>query len=240
MQTSPVVLKSTKEFLINCPSDAYLIATQPGLSAADFRSSKAWAMPFLHQTATKDKRIKGRYVVSEVIGKLPEFDMVEFVRSACKKAGKHVTIAELALQPLSSGDRAQRLAANDKTLAAKLNEMTNEKSFTILMMSPPGEPTYEPEFNAALRVAQKRAAEKSVAEKPTTSAAATSTATAVPVKLPLFEKYQFFTPALFMGFLAAAFMMMIVTVGIKGLMSLEVSYGAFEKEMGPAAQKKQQ
>lgn len=108
------------------------------------------------------------------------------------------------------------------------------------MLSPPGEPTYEPEFNAALRVGQKRGVEKAAAEKLFASTSATATATALPVKLPLFEKYQFFTPALFMGFLAAFFMIMIVTVGIKGLMSLEVSYGAFEKEMGPAAQKKQQ
>lgn len=31
----------------------------------------------------------------------------------------------------------------------------------------------------------------------------------------------------------------ILGVGIKALASLEVSYGAFDKEMGPAAQKKQ-
>ena len=32
----------------------------------------------------------------------------------------------------------------------------------------------------------------------------------------------------------------IVTCGIRALASLDVSYGAFSKEMGPAAQKKQQ
>jgi len=31
----------------------------------------------------------------------------------------------------------------------------------------------------------------------------------------------------------------ILTVGIRALGSLEVSYGAFEKEMGPASHKKQ-
>ena len=57
---------------------------------------------------------------------------------------------------------------------------------------------------------------------------------------PLFEKYQFFTPGIFMGLVAAFVMLSIVYIGLAALSSLEVSYGAFEKEMGPAAQKKQQ
>lgn len=43
-----------------------------------------------------------------------------------------------------------------------------------------------------------------------------------------------------MGLLAVIFMGSILTVGIKALSSLQVSYGAFEKDMGPAAHKKQQ
>lgn len=42
-----------------------------------------------------------------------------------------------------------------------------------------------------------------------------------------------------MGLMAMFFMLAILYVGLKALSSLEVSYGAFDKEMGPAAQKKQ-
>jgi len=42
-----------------------------------------------------------------------------------------------------------------------------------------------------------------------------------------------------MGLIAAFVMLSILYVGLQGLSSLEVSYGAFDKEMGPAAQKKQ-
>jgi len=56
----------------------------------------------------------------------------------------------------------------------------------------------------------------------------------------LFERYQFFTPGIFMGFVAGFIMLSILYVGLSALSSLEVSYGAFDKEMGPAAQKKQQ
>lgn len=43
-----------------------------------------------------------------------------------------------------------------------------------------------------------------------------------------------------MGIIVALIILSILGVGLKALSSLEVSYGAFDKEMGPAAQKKQQ
>ena len=58
--------------------------------------------------------------------------------------------------------------------------------------------------------------------------------------LPLFEKYQFFTPGLFMGLLVSFLLLMILYVAISALSSLEVSYAAFDSMNGPAAHKKQQ
>jgi Na+-transporting methylmalonyl-CoA/oxaloacetate decarboxylase gamma subunit len=43
-----------------------------------------------------------------------------------------------------------------------------------------------------------------------------------------------------MGLLVVFVLLSILSVGVSALGSLQVSYGAFEKEMGPAAQKKQQ
>jgi len=57
---------------------------------------------------------------------------------------------------------------------------------------------------------------------------------------PLFETYQFLTPGLFMGLFVGLIMISLLGVGLRALSSLQVSYGAFDKEMGPAAQKKQQ
>lgn len=55
----------------------------------------------------------------------------------------------------------------------------------------------------------------------------------------LFERYQYFTPGIFMGLTAIVPLFLILLVGIRALTSLEVSYFAFSKEMGPNAQKKQ-
>lgn len=43
-----------------------------------------------------------------------------------------------------------------------------------------------------------------------------------------------------MALIVSVILFSILGVGLKALSSLEVSYGAFEKDMGPAAQKKQQ
>jgi hypothetical protein len=42
-----------------------------------------------------------------------------------------------------------------------------------------------------------------------------------------------------MTFVVLLIILSILGVGLKALASLEVSYGAFDKDMGPAAQKKQ-
>jgi hypothetical protein len=43
-----------------------------------------------------------------------------------------------------------------------------------------------------------------------------------------------------MGLMVVLILGAILSVGLSALGSLQVSYGAFDKEMGPAAQKKQQ
>lgn len=43
-----------------------------------------------------------------------------------------------------------------------------------------------------------------------------------------------------MGLLTVVIILSILSVGLRAISSLQVSYAAFDKEMGPAAQKKQQ
>ena len=56
---------------------------------------------------------------------------------------------------------------------------------------------------------------------------------------PLFERYQYLSPGLFMGLLVTFILISILYVAINGIASLQVSYAAFDKEMGPSTQKKQ-
>lgn len=119
-----------------------------------------------------------------------------------------------------------------------------------MVFSDPNEfKAYEPEFAAPVHMDLRRWAEQPevVARKKGNSTDG----------LPLFEKYQFFTPGarffddmgfgeiancvlgIFMAFIVLIVVLSILSVGLRALASLEVSYGAFDKEMGPAAQKKQ-
>lgn len=113
-----------------------------------------------------------------------------------------------------------------------MEEAKDWDSFTVLFYSPAGEPTYEPEFQDPLKMELKRDTEDSRYRR--------ASDTSERDTRPLFEKYQFFSPGIFMGLVTVFFLFSILAVGIRALSSLEVSYGAFEKEMGPTAQKKQQ
>jgi hypothetical protein len=107
---------------------------------------------------------------------------------------------------------------------------------------------YKPEFSEPVHMDMKRWSEERGVAAPKKGNSTSN--------LPLFEKYQFFTPGeyrllvfswqstdseigIFMSLIVLAIVLSILGVGLKAISSLEVSYGAFDKEMGPAAQKKQ-
>lgn len=133
----------------------------------------------------------------------------------------------------------------DQILGESIGKDNGRDSFTVLFYATRPEPAYEAQFDEAVHQDLRRATHDSdtVLEKD---------------NRPLFEKYQFFTPGMsfrarsltlknlmmtpgiFMGLITTIVLFSILGVGIRGLGSLQVSYGAFEKEMGPSAQKKQQ
>ena len=54
----------------------------------------------------------------------------------------------------------------------------------------------------------------------------------------LFERYVFLSPGVLMGLLVVLPMFSVLYIACRRLRELKVSYHAFGKEMGPAAQKK--
>ncbi|KAH0493735.1 hypothetical protein TgHK011_000388 [Trichoderma gracile] len=231
IQTSSSVLGFTRDALSTCPTDRYLIVSQPGLNAEDIRRSNGCAMPHLCQ-AVDDKRIKGRAIVSEVVGDVADADLSDYIKSVCAKEKKTVTVDQVQLPPLSLEDRAGAWVANDDILAHSLDKATAGDSYTFIFFSTPGEPAYEAEFEEAVRMELKRDIDNTQTPQSKNETEWD--------KLPIFEKYQFFTPGIFMALITAVVLLSILGVGLRALGSLEVSYGAFEKDMGPAAQKKNQ
>ncbi|EQK98391.1 ER protein BIG1 [Ophiocordyceps sinensis CO18] len=227
IQTGSEVLRYTKAVLATCPTDRYLVAVQPGVHATDLGRS----MPHLHR-AFGDSRIRGRFQVAEVVGAADQAGIIEHIKSECAKKNKVATVDEVHLASLASQDRVSTLSKNDAILAGNLETATKNDSYTILFLSAPGEPAYESHSVESLHTNSKRDMDLMHFGRKDNNTRWES--------LPLFEKYQFFTPGIFMGLIVALILLSILGVGLRALSSLEVSYGAFEKEMGPAAHKKQQ
>lgn len=201
MQSSSEAVQYTKEFLRECPTDEYLIVTQPGVNAADLRQSEGCAMPHLCK-AIDDSRVRGKYIVAEVIGNITDADFQDHIKSSCARKGRTAKVVRAPLE-LLSGSRAKSLAKNgmaksgnvvmcashksvDEKLAKTISTLSTRNSYTILFHATPQEPLYNSEFIEPLHTHMKRSDGNTLASK---RANETQRDTR-----PLFEKYQFFTP----------------------------------------------
>ncbi|KAM3076064.1 hypothetical protein ACMFMG_006420 [Clarireedia jacksonii] len=238
LQTASSVLHATKDFLRTCPSDLYIIIQQPALAASDL--SARGAVPHL-RAAIADTRVKGLYSVADVVAEdLNAVQELEsFIASSCDGAKKTIVVN---LDSLSTDPtvRAGKLADHDAKINTDLLEnLSSGPEYTVIYTTTPvgaviesedAEPiVYDVSFDASEHLDLKRDFRVRV-----------DNSTNSTDNRPLFDKYQFFTPGIFMGLLVGILLLSILSVGLNAIGSLKVSYGAFDKEMGPAAQKKQQ
>lgn len=199
------MIKFTKNVLSECPTDRYLIVTQPGVNAADL-DSRDCALPHFCK-AVDDSRVNGKYTVAEVIGDVTNAQLDEYIKLSCNKKGKAASVDSVRLGSLAPANRAFDLSRNGKpelstgplkirvyvsdentdvSLTAQLEAITSGDSYTILFYATPREPLYEPDFIEPVHMDMKR-------DSDNTPLPHKSNGTEFD-KLPLFEKYQFFTP----------------------------------------------
>ncbi|KAI1319878.1 BIG1-domain-containing protein [Xylariaceae sp. FL0255] len=235
LQSSSKVLASTKELLSSCPTDHYLLVSQPNLNAAHL-SSKV-AVPKLSESLDS---ATSSYSIAEVLGaELNLKSIGAYIRDTCGLPGYAVDEVELTAVP--AGDESQKvLKENDDKLGMILDQYTagvaEGRSFTVIYTggSRTEKPqTYKPEFSSDTGMGHSELKRQLHGVGRRQKGNDTS-------NLPLFEKYQYFTPGIFSALIVLVILMAILYTGISAVASLQVSYGAFDKEMGPAAQKKQQ
>ncbi|KAK8017668.1 hypothetical protein PG993_013994 [Apiospora rasikravindrae] len=232
IQSSASVTKLASDILSTCPTERYLLVTQPNLHASHLRSSSS--APRLQHTL-QSAQVASRVSVAEVAGALDTKALAKLIKEAC---GKKASVDEVALEaiPTTASSADETLKENDDDLAVVLAQYEAEGSFTVVYAGVPQaaeekeeNSSYEAQFVDAARVELKRDLGNGVYRRANETD-----------KRSLFEKYQFFTPGIFMGLVAVVVLMSILGAGISALSSLEVSYAAFDKDMGPTAQKKQQ
>lgn len=190
-------------------------------------------------------------------------DLQAFIEASCGDVGAAVVLAQLdALPPTPGGARAEAVRSADRRVGELLDSREQvwaaaRDDYTVVYFASPHEPPrrYEAEFGVGGAEAPLELRKREWDARADDGGKVDSTA-------PLFVKYQFFTPGktfpvcciwrrwvwianegitgIFMAFVGGLIMLAMLYVGLSAVASLQVSYGAFDKEMGPAAQKKQQ
>ncbi|KAJ0117562.1 protein big1 [Diaporthe amygdali] len=240
LQSTSRALHTTHDILSSCPTSRYVLISQPNVHASDLRNPQSGVCHSANLCSAVDgEDVKGRYDVAEVIGDDISLDgLSNYIKAACAEAGKKdgLSVNEHRLEALPTqkgGARATKLAENDVEIGDILSgAQASGDDYTVIYFSSPHSPAvYESEYveSDAIQMELKRRTAEVI--EPRAGNANDSSA-------PLFVKYQFFTPGIFMGLVGTIIMLAILYVGLSAVSSLEVSYGAFDKENGPAAQKK--
>ncbi|GAB7349649.1 hypothetical protein MBLNU459_g0325t1 [Dothideomycetes sp. NU459] len=250
--------------LKGCSPDTYVVVSQPGVSIADF-SSEQFAPHLRRRLVGDDKQTQSLVRVSNVLGQISSRNVLVGLEQQCKSSkgsynlvtvdAERGTIPHFATMPeaisiafpsLPAGkaDRAAALSKSDSFLNEILSSL---ESYTVLYTTtPPSADQYrqaqhqdkyyemDDPFPSAMHTDLKR--DLNAHAKGSNSTNSTNPQSS----LPLFEKYQFLSSGIFMGLTVTLLLLLILYVGVSAIAGLEVSYMAFSKEMGPAAQKKQQ
>jgi len=251
LQTGTHVFEHAAKFLGKCPSDVYVVVQQSNVNAVDYATDRA--APHLRREI-ESKNIVSKTNIAEVAGVVSADSIQKYIEETCgattvdadaftlgenSSEGSVIIRVDFKAPAQDKVHRSIELAENDSYLHSVLAAISTSKYTVIYTTTPVSDKTdihrisYEPEFEQPLRMELKRASDF--------VATTTQSNTTLPFpNAPLFEKYQFLSPGLFMGLLAGIILISILGVAVTALSSMEVSYGAFDKENGPAAQKKQQ
>ncbi|KAL4797246.1 BIG/ATPase V1 complex, subunit S1 [Aspergillus venezuelensis] len=250
LRSATTLLDDLSTTLKTCPSDYYVIASQPGVHSTDFASSKA--APRLGAKMTgKDKAIQSTMAVNEIAGVLETKQIQKILESECGAEttaidastgsystdfGKAPRVIVVDFPSIAPGtQREQQLSDHDGLLSDIVTRLPSDK-YTILYTTTPREwetsdsPTYkspnDPYQDPVHQDLKRDFSSHSRRDESTNSS--------------LFDEYQYLTPGIFMGLIAGFVFLLILYVGLSALMSLQVSYAAFEKDTSSAAQKKAQ
>ncbi|CRG89812.1 hypothetical protein PISL3812_06851 [Talaromyces islandicus] len=270
--TSPFVLLSTSDFpssssslksatsllsdvwekLKTCPSDYYIIASQPGVHAADYLDRRA--TPRLREKVLgKDKAIRSNITVTEVAGVLDPLAIGNGLRDECgaevteidastgsypSDFGKGPRVIYVSFPALPLQDqRVQQLSNNDGFLSDIIDRVPSSKYSLVYTTSP--RESEEGESTSVTYNTDDIKDQEYLHQDLKRDFGEFARQESADSNQSVFDKYQFLSPGIFMGAIALFFLVGILYVGISALLSLEVSYAAFEKDTTPG-QKKQQ
>ncbi|KAF3398147.1 hypothetical protein F1880_005720 [Penicillium rolfsii] len=257
IKTSASLFGDLSSALGACPSEYYVVVNQPGVHSSDFATRKS-APRLGAKMLGKDKSIRSKMSVNEVAGLLDVKQIKGLLEEKCQaqttvvdgssgsyplyfESGPRIIDIEFPMLSLGS-DRADQLSNNDGLIADIIDRIPPSSKYTLLYVTSPREfpetdpVVYETEdaYPDSVRMELKRDYSSHSSHSSHSSALESNRSTS------LFDEYQFFTPGLFMGFMASFLCLIILYIAISAVSSLQVPYAAFEKDTSAAVQKKQQ
>ncbi|KIW96605.1 uncharacterized protein Z519_01996 [Cladophialophora bantiana CBS 173.52] len=270
VQSAPLLTSDVALTLSSCPSDYYILVSQPGVSATDYSNSKR-STPFLAKSLSpfqsKGSPVRSSLTVPDVFGRLDSSAWIDALTTKCgvlvtsvdaseegggiptKDLTSSPRLLELVLPaPCAGSNRANDLSSNDAFLASVIDLLPTH-NYTVLFMTSRSQDGMLVTQGAGEKEAVEYDMDSQIQESMhldlkrdlgVHTAANKTASNQTMIDGPLFDKYQFFTPGIFMGYLVGFLLLLILYVAISGVASLEVTYAAFDKEQGQLATKKQQ
>ncbi|OJD10280.1 hypothetical protein ACJ73_09852 [Blastomyces percursus] len=254
--------------LKSCSAASYILISQPGVHARDYSSGNA-APRLRRRVLQLDGEVKGSFAVSEVVGRVDVDALQGVLEEGCGVEAERVDISGAKVQTYTKtplvlrvdfpsvavdSNRSEQLVKNDEFLDAIIDHFPS-RDYTVLYTTTPRESTpagIETEdpaiyneidadiYQNPLRTNMKRDTVAHSHVRRDGEGGGKDGGDEQWRNQPLFEKYQFFGPGIFMGLIGGLLFAVIVYVGLSALLSLKVSYAAFEKDNSPAAAKKKQ
>ncbi|QIX01283.1 hypothetical protein AMS68_006800 [Peltaster fructicola] len=254
VQTSDKIESAVAQYYSDksvCKTGRHILVSQPGLSSNDLQS-----MPKFGAIATSTK-LPWQLTIPNVIGELDVESMRYYMEGACGSAwaitdkswswtstkAKDARLSLIRGEALPSDEKARNEAL--EKLDARLDTILGafpEGPYTIVLVAKPDldeSSRYEMDgpYQEVLHQELKR---DTGLRARASNSSSNHTGDNFQDGLPLFERYAYFSPALFMGMSVTILLLVILYVGISAIAGLEVSYMAFSKDMAPQNQKKQQ
>lgn len=226
--------------IVGCPADTYVFVSQPGLHASDLEDASV--TPFLHRIVGLAKSsFVSNHVFSDTEDRQLPQDALSHLEETCGAAQVSVDgssgkfeqyvdtkprILQVQLDELTdeTGDaRDAALKAHDNVLKAVLGRLPSP-NYVLVYVSSPGQNQVEQEKEEEYQFSTQQHTREHSDEK---------------VKDNLFQKYQFFSPGIFMAIIVSLLLVSIMLFALNWIGSLQISYGAFEKDPELVRQKKQ-
>lgn len=201
---------------LSCDVPTTIVAIQPSIHASDFDTLSA---PLTKQYVAS---AASKLVVPYAHGDLDVEELVTHISETChaevdridastgshpiySDANQRVAVLSLPTLPLSKDERKLQLEDNDAFLHSFIDSLTGDWNLIYTSTPPPASP------------ASYRRAHVAVSQTSRNSTGG------------LFSHYQFFTPGIFMGYMALLILVPVLILGLSAISALQVTYRSFEK-----------